>query len=257
MRFFVGLMSVVLLAWTPVFLGQSSQSELEVRLLHQQIYLRGLWESDSLRFDAAGKIAEASGTTSPMLSGVDIEKVELTSGHLRLTGKRMGVVYPEKQPAWADLKQRLKIEIAAPANGDYGPALEAIFSPDLAGLAPAAPEFWQKFLLNGMPKPEKPHVTEPPLRKVGGGVAPPLVLYAPEPQFSSSARSLKISGNVLVYLHVDADGLPSHLRIVRPLGVGLDEEAIKAVEKYRFRPAMDGGTPVPIEMNVEVNFQIF
>jgi TonB family protein len=257
MRFFIGLISAALLAWVPVCLGQSSQSELEARLLHQQIYLRGLWESDSLRFDAAGKIAESSGTTSPMLSGVDIEKVELTDGRLRLTGKRMGVVYPEKQPTWADLKQRLKIEIAAPANGDYGPALEAIFSPDLAGLAPAAPEFWQKFLLTGMPKPEKPHVTESPLRKVGGGVVPPRVLYAPDPRYTDKARRIKLSGSVLVYLQVGTDGMPDHVRIVRPLGGGLDEAAMKTVEAYRFSPAMDGQTPVPVEMYVQVNFQIF
>jgi protein TonB len=39
--------------------------------------------------------------------------------------------------------------------------------------------------------------------------------------------------------------------------MGLDDNAIKAVQQYRFKPAMEGGKPVPVELNVEVNFQIF
>jgi TonB family protein len=46
--------------------------------------------------------------------------------------------------------------------------------------------------------------------------------------------------------------------VVRPLGMGLDEEALKAVRKYKFKPAlMDGKTPVPVEINMEVNFRIY
>ena len=39
--------------------------------------------------------------------------------------------------------------------------------------------------------------------------------------------------------------------------MGLDEKAVAAVKQYRFKPAMEGGKPVMVEMNVEVTFQIF
>jgi TonB family protein len=94
-------------------------------------------------------------------------------------------------------------------------------------------------------------------RKIGGGVTPPKVLFAGEPQYTPAARELKLSGNVLVYLQVDTNGNPIHIRLLRPLGLGLDEAAIRAVETYRFTPAMSNGKPVIVEMNVEVNFQIF
>jgi protein TonB len=45
---------------------------------------------------------------------------------------------------------------------------------------------------------------------------------------------------------------------VRGLGKGLDEKAIEAVERYKFRPAMkDGTTPVAVYVNVEVNFRLY
>ncbi len=83
------------------------------------------------------------------------------------------------------------------------------------------------------------------------------MLFAPEPQFSEEARKAKVSGNVLVYLQVDPTGKPTHVRVLRGIGLGLDEKAKEAVLQYKFKPAMENGKPVAVEMNVEVNFQIF
>ena len=95
------------------------------------------------------------------------------------------------------------------------------------------------------------------LRRIGGGVSAPVVLFAPEPEFSEEARKAKVSGNVLVYLQVDTSGHPTHVRVLRGIGLGLDEKALAAVRAYKFKPAMENGKPVAVEMNVEVNFQIF
>ncbi len=78
-----------------------------------------------------------------------------------------------------------------------------------------------------------------------------------EPEFSEEARKAKVAGNVLVNLWVDTNGLPSHVRVIRGVGMGLDEKAIEAVKQYKFKPAMEGGKPVLVELNIEVNFQIF
>jgi protein TonB len=95
------------------------------------------------------------------------------------------------------------------------------------------------------------------IRHIGGGVSAPLVLFAPEPEFSEEARKAKVSGNVLVYLQVGTDGKPKNVRVLRGIGLGLDEKALEAVRQYKFKPAMENGHPVAVEMNVEVNFQIF
>jgi protein TonB len=94
-------------------------------------------------------------------------------------------------------------------------------------------------------------------KRIGGGVSAPQLIYSVEPEFSEEARKAKVAGNVLVNLWVDTNGLPSHVHVIRGVGMGLDEKAVEAVKQYKFKPAMENGKPVLVELNVEVNFQIF
>ncbi len=91
---------------------------------------------------------------------------------------------------------------------------------------------------------------------IGGDVSSPVLISEVEPEFSEEARKAKLSGNVVVYLVVDADGKPSHVRVVRGIGMGLDQKAVDAVRQYKFKPAMKDGKPVAVDMFIEVNFQI-
>ena len=69
----------------------------------------------------------------------------------------------------------------------------------------------------------------------------------PEAEFSDEARRAKYQGVCLISLIVDAQGNPQNPRVIRALGMGLDEKALEAVRKYKFKPAMkDGRTPVPV-----------
>lgn len=95
------------------------------------------------------------------------------------------------------------------------------------------------------------------LRKIGGGVSMPEVTYKVEPEFSEEARKAKFMGTVMVGIIVDTNGRPQNVHIVRGVGMGLDEKAMEAVRQYKFKPAMENGKPVPVELQVEVNFQIF
>jgi periplasmic protein TonB len=94
-------------------------------------------------------------------------------------------------------------------------------------------------------------------KRIGGGVSAPVLIFSVEPEFSEEARKAKVAGNVLVNLWVDTNGNPSHVRVIRGVGMGLDEKAMEAVRQYKFKPAMENGRPVLVELNVEVNFQIF
>jgi protein TonB len=95
------------------------------------------------------------------------------------------------------------------------------------------------------------------VRRIGGGVSAPVVIYQVDPEFSEEARKAKFMGVVTVNLIVNAQGMPQNVRVLRGVGMGLDEKAVEAVRQYKFKPAMEGGKPVPVELNIEVNFQIF
>jgi len=92
--------------------------------------------------------------------------------------------------------------------------------------------------------------------RVGGGVTAPVLIYKVEPEYSEEARKAKFQGTVLLYIEVNERGLPQNPRVIRPLGMGLDEKAIEAVMKWRFQPGRKDGKPVTVAAQVEVNFRL-
>jgi protein TonB len=95
------------------------------------------------------------------------------------------------------------------------------------------------------------------LYRVGGGVAAPQLIFAPDPEFSDEARRAKFQGVCVVSVVVDVQGNPQQVQVVRHLGMGLDQKAVDAVKQYRFKPATLQGKPVPVEVNIEVTFRIY
>jgi protein TonB len=95
------------------------------------------------------------------------------------------------------------------------------------------------------------------LKKIGGGVSSPELIFKVDPEFSEEARKAKFAGIVLVNLVVDQNGNPQNVHVLRGVGMGLDQKAVAAVKQYKFKPAKEAGKPVAVELNVEVNFQIF
>jgi TonB family protein len=92
---------------------------------------------------------------------------------------------------------------------------------------------------------------------VGPEVKAPKAQHTPEPEFSEIARYEKFQGTVVVNLIVGTDGNVHDIRLVRPLGLGLDEAARSRLQTWRFRPATHNGQPVAVEMNIEVSFNLY
>jgi TonB family protein len=85
----------------------------------------------------------------------------------------------------------------------------------------------------------------------------PRAVYSPAPEYSESARKAKYQGTCILGLIVGTDGRPLSVWITRPLGLGLDEKAIEAVQKWRFEPATKDGEPVAVFLNVETSFRLY
>jgi TonB family protein len=85
---------------------------------------------------------------------------------------------------------------------------------------------------------------------------PPHAVFAPEPEYSEEARKANYRGFCTLKMIVETNGRPSNIRVVGHAGMGLDENAIQAVKKWRFDPAMHDGKPVPVEVTVEVVFHL-
>lgn len=94
-----------------------------------------------------------------------------------------------------------------------------------------------------------------PLR-VGGGVSAPAVVYRVEPEYSEEARRARYQGSVVLSAIVRKDGTIEILKVIRGLGLGLDESAIAALRQWKFRPGTKAGVPVDVALNVEINFAL-
>ena len=91
----------------------------------------------------------------------------------------------------------------------------------------------------------------------GGDVSAPLPVYTPEAEFSDEARRAKYQGVCMISVIIDAQGNTRNPRVVRSLGMGLDEKALAAVARYRFEPAMRHGKAVASRITVAVDFRLF
>lgn len=86
---------------------------------------------------------------------------------------------------------------------------------------------------------------------------PPRPTYTPTPECSKEARKKKINGSTVeLTIVVATDGFVRDISVSKPVGYyGLDDAAIKAVKKWRFKPGTSLGKPAPVQILVEVEFR--
>jgi TonB family protein len=82
------------------------------------------------------------------------------------------------------------------------------------------------------------------------------ILDKPRPVYSEEARQLRLEGVVLLEMSFSAAGQARVLRVLRGLGHGLDENALKAALGIQFRPALEHGRPVDTVASVRIEFQL-
>jgi len=92
--------------------------------------------------------------------------------------------------------------------------------------------------------------------RAGGDVSSPALISKVEPEYSDQARRAKYSGVVRLSVVIDENGIPTDIHVTGPLGLGLDEKAVQAVQHWRFRPGLKNGKPVKVRASIEVSFRL-
>ncbi|MBL8213823.1 MAG: TonB family protein [Bryobacterales bacterium] len=88
------------------------------------------------------------------------------------------------------------------------------------------------------------------------GVRPPVVLSQTSPRYPEDALKAKFQAIVKLSISIGSDGTTEDVKVVHGAGLGLEENAVQAVRRWRFTPGTKDGQPVPVTALVEVHFRL-
>jgi TonB family protein len=226
-----------------------------------------------------------------------VEQVHLSPDTVVLTGRRVIEIFDSGSNNWqiSDLGKPISVTIQLaqnePQQSSVNRLLGLVFLTNAeTGALQCSPEETQKFQ-ESMATParkRKDHPETPKLPdatsldqlhrwclpggdrayRVGRGITVPKARFTPDPDYSPDAKKLRIQGTVELVTIIAPNGQPSAISITRSIGSAedpnrkragyqLDSRAVEAVSSWKFDPARFGDTPVPVCINVEVNFKLY
>jgi len=143
------------------------------------------------------------------------------------------------------------------ANRLLRDALDAIFAPGLdQRMMAAMPDFW-KFYYQAVAAKADYRPADPSILRQNTVDEKAHLLTSFEPDSNEFAQNAGVAGMALYHTVIGADGKPGEIAVARPIGFGLDENAVAAIRKAKFSPAMKNGQPVPVMLDLVVQFRIF
>jgi len=287
----------LLLFVVPATAADPYQQGLSSALTNHMLVLRGYYTNSPLTFDTGGNlVSKGTPGFGPSEGRVYVKQVQLETGKLTLTGVRPLDVLDQATQEWqiAPTATAISVEILLPPDESPKTAVPRLIKSvflDQAGLAAAECSAAERQeLLDDTNAHVKRSSSHPDKKlpnaatlsdahlycvpggdrgyRVGRGISAPHVKNAPDPKYTDAARNARVQGTTVLLALVTPDGLPTAISIQRSLGAGLndklrpfgyqlDQRAVEAVSQWRFDPAMFQGQPVPVVLDVEVNFKLY
>ncbi|HEY1904271.1 MAG TPA: energy transducer TonB [Terracidiphilus sp.] len=145
----------------------------------------------------------------------------------------------------------------AHANRMLRDALGAVFAPSLdQRMMAAMPDFWKLYYQAVAAKADY-RPADPAILRQNTVDQKAHLLTSFEPDSNDFAQAAGVAGMALYHTVIGADGKPGEIAVARPIGFGLDENAVAAIRKAKFSPAIKDGKPVPVMLDLVVQFRIF
>ena len=254
------------------------QRSLESKYKGQILALRHPLKGADQQYDVSGNVLSSDSEGPWTVFGrVKIEEIRVESRRLRIKAARIQYQFDQEVKDLVPVPTKdhvtLDIALAKRLSSEADSVLSSVFALTDQDVLNTAPQFWRDYLrkhlgsvsataqeqqgssaeqTNAIPQDENK------VHRVGeNAVTAPRTLFTPEPEFTDAARKTRYQGVLVVSVVVGSDGLVKKLSIVRPLGMGLDENAVARISTWRFRPGTKNGEPVAVAMNVEVSFNLY
>jgi TonB family protein len=162
---------------------------------------------------------------------------------------------PEERPA--DPDSVTSTTSPAHATMVLKKALDVIFAPGLDdGMMAALPDFWKLYYKAVADKTDY-RPSDPTVLRQSTVDKKARLLSTFEPDSNQFAQDNGVAGMALYHTVIGPDGVPGEIAVARPIGFGLDENAVKAIRAAKFEPAEKDGKPVPVLLDLVVQFRIY
>jgi TonB family protein len=256
---------------------------------NQTLIQRKYYIGDNIHYKADGQAINGGKEGAWTLDAeILVSSVELTQQRLVIKGKRLNFLYDatkEKLAPYIGTDVEIDIETGAgtPSLSALQESIAKVFVTGSENPATLVPDYWKDYLLKPDPQPGAAKEADSnPLansKQLPGGihgkilsveedqleassaheraesVTWPKALLMTEPSFTPQAMAAKVQGRLLMEVNIDAAGHVTKESIIRPLGLGLDDNAAHAIQTWKFKPAMRAGKPIPVRVIVEISFR--
>jgi TonB family protein len=273
------------------------QKQLETKLKGATVILRHFYSGNNLIYNSEGTLVSGgkpgSWTTSAYF---EPEKIKVSKKSITLLGKRLCWIYDDSEntPVFFRYPDNTKIEISRLPEQKNLPEIMAsmsiVFLKSEEPLADFVPPYWRKIIQADFETARryvanweaivKRIQMESPAQPLESPISPPLYLEerrkfsrmqsllrpdSPRIQswsqtdFTEEARKFRVSGRIVFTANIDEDGTPRIVDIIKPLGAGLDDNAVRVIEKtWKFSPATRDGVPFVFEnATIDASFYLY
>ena len=256
---------------------------------NQTLIQRKFYAGNRIRYKADGQAINAGEQGSWTLDAeIQVNSVDLSSEGLVIEGKRLNFLYDEKQEKLTpylgtDVEIDIETGAGTPSLSALQESIAKVFVTGSENPATTVPDYWKDYLLK--PDPQSgaaQEATSNPLansKSLRGGIHGeilsvyedrpgassgektaeditwPKALMKNEPSMTPEAMGAGVQGRLLMTVNIDATGRVTKESIIRPLGLGLDDNAAHAIRTWKFKPAMRAGKPIPVRAIVEFSFK--
>lgn len=247
-----------------------ADEQLAESLKNKIIILRGFPHGSHVIYGKDGQLLKGTPGIWTMDGYVKVRKVRLEPVGLKIKGDRLGLLYDDKKGSMqqVDFEQEVTIDLQVGSSTELAYAIKNKFLVPPQHLADVVPAYWRYFVLSMNPDAASQEAAAKLLNESGGfpkpgakathpvGVTPPVSTYTPNPEPSNLTRALAHPLKAVFGVIINPDGTTTMSTILKPVGLGVDEQAIAKLVQWRSKPAMKDGKPIAYRATIVVDWHI-
>ncbi len=233
------------------------------------VTLRNFYRGKRLHYNINGDLLKGGKPGPWTLYGrIEVSKITLHPDQLEVRGNRLFLIYDQEQEEFRHLRSgetvaiEIEVEPDMKAEENLQQKLATVFLGRSERLASVAPPQWRHFLAGETEQTcaseelEKISKAAEARAKIPYGIARARCRSCPAPQYPDIARRAGLEGQVLMHGIISRDGKVEQLKIIEPLGLGLDDAAVDAVSRWKYKPTLLDDQPVAVCTTFAVTFQL-